>query len=251
MLAKFMFVMIIVMISLIFVINSNRSEAIDLSNDNELIYSTSLMPESIFFEEYDKLAAPESVVVVYPILTQSAYSLGGIHDYYAGYCGDCTVASIENFYDPIYSVGGNSFRILEFLGYDVVNDLMVDKDPKILRDYDTVILLHNEFVTKQEFSAIISHPNVIYLYPGSLSAEVKINYGQNSMELVRGPQYPQNNIDNGFEWSHDNSQYDTNTECTDWKFYSIDNGYMLDCYPEYEILTDEKLLQKIKELSLL
>ena len=37
-------------------------------------------------------------------------------------------------------------------------------------------MLHNEYVTRPMFDAITSHPNVIYLYPNALYAEIEVNY---------------------------------------------------------------------------
>ena len=66
--------------------------------------------------------------------------------------------------------------------------------------------------------------------------------------MVRGHNYPENNILNGFDWEYDNTHpYEYDTECLDWKFYEIENGKMLNCYPEYVIFKDKLLLKMIKE----
>jgi len=244
-----MAIMIVVMISLIWIIQSNDSNAIQTHNDQ--YFSSSIIPEARFFDQYAELSAPPNSVVVYPILTQSAYSWKGIHDFYVGYCDDCTSISIDKSYDPIYSVGGNAFRVLEFLGYDVIDDIDIDKNPKILQQYDSVILLHNEFATMNQYEAIMSHNNVIYLYPGSLRSVVSVDYDANMLTLTRGPGYPTNNVDNGFDWAFDNFEYFSDTTCNEWGFSEINNGFMLNCYPEYAILAESKILEKIKELSLL
>jgi len=238
----------IIMLSIIVILKTGSSNAIDASEDYEY-YRISQMPETRYFEKYDELSAPAKTVVVYPILTQTAYSWGGIHDFYAGYCETCTTIKIDEFYTPIFSVGSKSFRILEFLGYDVIDDIDIDKDPNILNKYNSVILLHNEFVTQNEFLAITSHPNVVYLYPGSFNSKVKINYEDNSMVLERGPSFPQSEIKNGFDWKHDNSNISDNISCNEWKFYKIDNGYMLNCTPEYLIENSDELLIELKLLS--
>jgi len=153
----------IIMLSIIVILKTGSSDAIHMSEDYEY-YRISQMPETRYFEKYEELSAPVKTVVVYPILTQTAYSWGGIHDFYSGYCETCTTVKIDEFYDPIFSVGSKSFRILEFLGYDVIDDIDIDNDPKILNKYNLVVLLHNEFVTQNEFLAITSHPNVVYLF---------------------------------------------------------------------------------------
>ncbi len=238
----------IIMLSIIVILKTGSSDAIHVSEDYDY-YRISQMPETRYFEQYEELSAPVKTVVVYPILTQTAYSWGGIHDFYSGYCKTCTAVKIEEFYDPIFSVGSKSFRILEFLGYDVIDDIDIDKDPKILNKYNSVVLLHNEFVTQNEFLAITSHPNVVYLYPGSFNSKVKINYESKSMVLERGPSFPQSDIKSGFDWKHDNSDISDNISCDSWEFYKIDNGYMLNCTPEYLIQDSDELLRELKQLG--
>lgn len=238
----------IIMLSIIVILKTGSSDAIHMSEDYEY-YRISQMPETRYFEKYEELSAPVKTVVVYPILTQTAYSWGGIHDFYSGYCETCTTVKIDEFYDPIFSVGSKSFRILEFLGYDVIDDIDIDKDPKILNKYNLVVLLHNEFVTQNEFLAITSHPNVVYLYPGSFNSKVKINYEDKSMVLEQGPSFPQSDIKSGFDWKHDNSDISDNISCDGWEFYKIDNGYMLNCTPEYLIQNSDELLRELKQLG--
>ena len=220
-----------------------------MNTSEDEFYRSSQMPETRYFEQYGELSAPKKAVVVYPILTQSAYSWGGIHDFYNGYCDTCTTTSIEDAYEPIFSSSAKSFRILEFLGYDVIDDIDIDKNPNILKKYDTVVLLHNEFATEKEFAAINSHKNVIYLYPGVFMSKVQIDYDKYSINLLRGPSYPTSDIKRGFDWKYDNSDLVENTSCENWNFYNIENGHMLNCTPEYLIQNDAELLKKIRELG--
>ena len=128
------------------------------------------------------------------------------------------------------------------------DDIDVDKDPHILQQFDTIILLHNEFVTENEFNAITSHPNVIYLYPNAFNSLVESDYSSNTITLVRGPGFPTDNITNGFDWEYDNSEFLNDWECNNWKFYQIDNGFMLNCFPE-KLLTSPNgkyLLESLK-----
>ena len=240
------FSMTLMLLSII-VITMGTSNATISAENNE--YGLSQMPETRYFEQYAQLSAPENSVVIYPILTQSAYAWGGIHDFYIGRCDVCNIAKIDEYYDPIFSVGAKSFRILEFLGYDVLDDAEIDANSDILKKYDSVILLHNEFVTENEFLAINSHPNVIHLYPGTLNSKVKINYLENSMILERGPGYPQVDIKNGFDWEYDNSDIFDDTTCENWKFNKIDNGYMLNCNPEFLIQNNDDFLIKLKLIA--
>lgn len=198
-------------------------------------YHSSKMPELDYYDDYESLRPTTKSVVIYPIFTQSAYEWGGIHDYYAGYCDSCLTTSIQEHYEKTFASSGNGYRILEFLGYEIIDDIDIDKNPNILEKYDKVILLHNEFVTRTEFDAITNHPNVIYLYPQALSSEVKSDYSNNTITLVRGPNFPEKNIINGFDWEHDNSQYFDDWSCQDWQFYRVTNGFMLNCYPETEL----------------
>ena len=203
--------------------------------DNFSAYLESKTPELDYYYYYEILKPSSKSVVIYPIFTQSAYAWNGIHDYYSGYCDSCLTVEIQDFYEKSFAASGNGFRILEFLGYDIIDDIDLDKNPDILLQYEKVILLHNEFVTRSEFDAITNHPKVIYLYPNALSSEIQADYSKNSITLVRGPDYPESGLINGFDWKFDNTPYFNDWSCSDWEFYEIDNGYMLNCYPEREL----------------
>jgi len=198
-------------------------------------YHESKMPELDYYDDYEALRSTTKAVVVYPIFTQSAYEWGGFHDFYAGYCDSCLKITIQDYYEKTFASSGNGYRILEFLGYEVIDDIDLDKNPAILEKFDIVILLHNEFVTRAEFEAITNHPKVIYLYPHALSSEVKTNYSENTISLIRGPGFPDDDIINGFDWEFDNTEYFSDWSCMNWQFYEITNGYMLNCYPETEL----------------
>jgi len=198
-------------------------------------YHESKMPELDYYDDYEALHSTTKTVVVYPIFTQSAYEWGGFHDFYAGYCDYCLKTTIQDYYEKTFASSGNGYRILEFLGYEIIDDIDLDKNPAILEKFDKVILLHNEFVTRAEFEAITNHPKVIYLYPNALSSEVKTDYSENTISLIRGPGFPDDDIINGFDWEFDNTEYFNDWSCIDWQFYEITNGYMLNCYPETEL----------------
>ncbi|GBH34725.1 MAG: hypothetical protein K5798_05630 [Nitrosopumilus sp.] len=245
---KIMICSILIMLSVIIILKTGSSEALNTSNDFDE-YRISQMPETRFFDQYDELSAPEKTAVVYPILTQTAYAWGGIHDFYLGRCDTCSEIKIEEYYDPIFSVGAKSFRILEFLGYSVIDDIDIDKNPEILDNFNSIVLLHNEFVTENEFLAITSHPNVIFMYPGALNSKVKINYDKETMILQRGPSFPDPDTVNGFDWKYDNSNISNNTICEEWEFYKIENGHMLNCTPEDIIQNNDKILKELKRLA--
>ena len=77
-------------------------------------------------------------------------------------------------------------QALSLLGYSSITDIEIDKDPSILQQFDKVIMLHNEYVTRAMFDAITSHPNVIYLYPNALYAEIEVDYIDETITLIRG-----------------------------------------------------------------
>lgn len=188
----------------------------------------------------------QKVVFVYPIFTQAAYDKNGFYDYYTKKCdASCLTVPIPNKIDGTYSSGIEATFVLTLLNYSSINDIDIDKNPDILKKYDKVIVLHNEYVTKKEFDAITRHPDVIFLYPNSLYAEVKTDYDKNTITLVRGHDYPDDDFKNGFNWKYDNSKQEYNIECKDWNFYKKENYTFLNCYPEYQLLYDEELLSEL------
>ncbi len=102
-------------------------------------------------------------------------------------------------------------------------------------------------MTQKEFDAITSHPHVIYLYPNSLYVKITVNYDQNTITLIRGHNYPESKIRNGFDWKFDNSPLEYDTLCDKWNFNEIKNGIMLNCYPESHLSDNILLLKMIKE----
>ncbi len=186
--------------------------------------------------------------MIIPIFTANAYKEPGFYNYYEKTCDEkCLTVPILN-RSSGYTSSDNAVKILKFLQYEMITDIDVDKNPNILKQYDKVIMLHNEYVTKSEFYAVISHPNVIYLYPNVLYAEVESNYEKNTITLKKGHNYPEINILNGFDWEYDNTPMEYDNQCEDWEFYPIHNGWMLNCYPEDSLLmNDKEFLMKIKE----
>jgi len=236
---------------LAFVVTLTEANSVEykktIPQDEFSTYHGSKLPELDYYDDYEALRSDSNTVVIYPIFTQSAYDWGGIHFFLKGTCETCHTSKIQDYYEKSYTSSSNAFRILEFLGYDTIDDMDLDKNPDILKQYDKVILLHNEFVTQAEYEAIISHPNVVYLYPNALNSEIKADYSSNTISLVRGPGYPQAEISNGFDWEFDNSEYFDDWDCMDWKFYEIDNGQMLNCYPETHLpLYGNEIFRTIK-----
>ena len=200
-------------------------------------------------EVYNKirLSQKQDAVFLVPIFTSTAYWEPGFYTYYRGECDtSCLTKKIELDKQFGFSASANAIKILDLLEYTYLTDIDVDRNPSILQKYEKIIVLHNEYVTKAEFDAITKHPKVIYLYPNTLYAEIKTDYQNNTITLIRGHNYPQPEIRNGFDWKFDNSKFEYNTNCKNWEFYEIENGIMLNCYPEHQISADKKLLEFIK-----
>ena len=213
--------------------------------------STTLALNPNKMDQYNEVALwndPQNVVVVYPYFTFIAYQPGGFYTYYAGNCDDCTTTK---FAQPLsqYTSSGKGHQALTLLGYHSITDIEIDKNPNILQQFDKVIMLHNEYVTRPMFDAITSHPNVIYLYPNALYAEIEVNYIDKTMTLIRGHNYPEQEISNGFDWSFDNTHpYEYDNTCLEMEFYKTEDGWMTNCYPENLFLANTEQLFNILKL---
>jgi len=206
-------------------------------------------------DQYNEVALwndPQNAVVVYPYFTYAAYQPHGFYDYFKGNCDDCTTTK---FVQPKsqYTSSGKAHQALTLLGYSSITDIEIDKNPSILQQFDKVIILHNEYVTRAMFDAITSHPNVIYLYPNALYAEIEVNYIDETITLIRGHNYPEPEIINGFDWPFDNTHpYEYDNFCYDMEFYKTAAGWMTNCYPENLFLVNTEqlfnILQLIKDL---
>ena len=195
---------------------------------------------------------PQKTVVVYPYFTYAAYNEPGFYTYYSGECDDCTTIKFTQ-PSPIFTSSGMAHQALTLLGYSSITDVEIDRNPSILQQFDKVIMLHSEYVTRAMFDAITSHPNVVYLYPNALYAEIEVNYMDETITLIRGHHYPEPEIQNGFDWEFDNTHpYEFDVDCLDMEFYQIKNGWMTNCYPENVFLQNTesifRLLKLIKDL---
>lgn len=220
-----------------------------LNSDNSINYSE-ISPEPKYTELYHKIGlynSSKKIVFVYPIFTQTAYEKNGFYDYYSGNCdSSCLTAKIMYDEHGRYTSSIRAAAILTLLNYSYITDVDIDKNPDILKRYDRVIMLHNEYVTKREFNAVTQHPDVIYLFANALYAEVKADYNSNTITLVRGHGYSDASTKNGFDWKFDNTPDEYDNLCNNWNFTKIDNGKMLDCYPSFRLFYDEKLLESLK-----
>lgn len=193
---------------------------------------------------------PRDIVFIYPSFTQAAYGKNGFYDFYNNKCDTrCLTVKIPTAINGVQASSIAGAWALKLLNYPYLTDEDVDKNPDILKQYKRVIVLHNEYVTKKEFDAITSHPDVVFLYPNALYAEVKADYASNTITLVHGHSYPDSTIRNGFDWKHDNSKYEYDVECKNWYFYKTENYTMMNCYPEYKILSSEQLLRSLQNVA--
>ena len=219
--------------------------------DQQIVWGTPVLAlNSNMMEYYNEFALwndPQNAVVVFPTFTASAYAERGFYDYYRGECESCTTTAISEKLN--YNSSLNGYQLLTLLGYPSITDVNIDKNPSILKKYDKIIMLHNEYVTRAMFDAITSHPNVIYLYPNALYAEIEVDYDNNTITLIRGHNYPEKEIANGFDWEFDNTHpYEYDNNCSQMEFYKIDNGWMTNCYPEQILAVSPLVFQMIKNL---
>jgi len=195
---------------------------------------------------------PQKTVVVYPYFTSVAYTEPGFYTYFRGECDDCTTTKFAQ-PTPVYTSSAMGHQALTLLGYTSITDVEIDKNPSILQQFDKVIMLHNEYVTRTMFDAVTNHPNVLYLYPNALYAEIEVNYIDETITLIRGHNYPELEITNGFDWEFDNTHpYEFDSMCQSMDIYKIKNGWMTTCYPENVFLKNSQqlfdLLKLIKDL---
>ena len=233
-------------------------------NDFEMIDGTKIWRNSFYELDknnltiYDDLMNNKKSAVILPLFTAAAYSEPGFYTYYRGECDqefhgilfrddDCLTIQLKDEYSAGFTGSGAGTQILNLLGYELITDIQVHQNPTLLLQYEKIILLHNEYVTSVEFDAIISHPNVIYLYPNALYAEIDFDEELWQISLVRGHNYPEITIRNGFDWKFDNSLEEYDVTCENMKFTKIDNGWMLNCYPENILHKSKELLKQIND----
>jgi hypothetical protein len=135
----------------------------------------------------DILKPDDNSAVIYPIFTSAAYREPGFYTYFAAACDESCITNLSfNYAGGTYNSSIHTAQILHAVGYDLITDIDVDKNPEILNNYEKIILLHNEYVTKKMFDAIVNHPNIIFLFPNALYAEIDVNYDDTTMSLIRG-----------------------------------------------------------------
>lgn len=193
-----------------------------------------------------------NVIILKPDITQAAYGKNGFYWYYEGKCGiECLTIPYQK--GDIQRWGAYNIKTLYFLeqyNWPTLSDYdlhhILSSEPDYLLQYDTVILLHNEYVTTEIYESVTGHPNVIYLMPNALYAQVEIK--DDTISLVRGHNYPYHEIRNGFGWKHDNSAEEYDLECKAWEFRAVSNGYQLNCYPERDFIEKPEIMSEMIRL---
>lgn len=202
----------------------------------------------VFWPHQSKLLRHD-VAVIKPSFTIAAYQPRGFYDYYRKQCDEeCLTVSLhpKEITDSMsYAGSSNALEVVRSNDTaDVLTDEQVNNNPSILANYQKVVVLHNEYVTQAEFDAITSHPNVLYLYPNSLYALVSYNAQNQTITLEEGHGF--NGVNNAFAWAPSMStKNEYNTGCRNWRLEDVENGVMLDCYPEIRILHDEDMVAEI------
>ena len=186
-----------------------------------------------------------NAIVVYPIFTQNAYKDNGFYPPKGEtkYPYNLSTNLIPKI-NASYTEGLNGYKYLKQLNYDFITDIDIDKNPSILKNYDKVILLHNEYVTQAEFDALKNHPHVIYLYPNSMYGKISVDYNTMKITLVQGHGYK--NMTNGFGYVT-SSKYEYDLRCDNYKWESRPNGIQPTCWPEFVVQADRTMLEAIKE----
>ena len=237
----------------LFEVSAYESEKVRIMADGMVIfdhmYFEFKQQNANLYNEIGLLNQSQNAVVVAPIFTITAYAPKGFYDYYEGFCDSSCINSVPIRYDlpPVFTSSANTIKVLTMLGYPFLTDIEVDRYPDILDNFDKVILLHNEYVTSTEFDAITQHPKVVYLHPNALYAEIEVDYEGDTITLIKGHDYPKPQIKNGFEWELDNSELEYDIDCINWEFSKVNNGIMLNCYPEGIIYRNVTLLKMIKD----
>lgn len=207
----------------------------DLENKG-IVSSQSLQPYII--------TEKTKVVVIEPIFTGTAYNDGGFYDYWKEKCDESCLNIPICFdcllnLDAIFGKNEKALIIFEYLNYPIITDYDFAINPEIINEYDTVIMLHNEYVTREMYDSITQHPKVMYLYPNALYNEVFLD-GKNIYLKDTAHNY------NHFGWEFENTDpYEFDRDCKDWKFREIPQGVQLLCYPEKAILKDLSLIKYI------
>ena len=221
-------------------------------------------------EELDKYYMKnDQILVITPLLTANAYRDNGFYWYYNGTC-DTKCLTIDIDRDTPWHFPGTERAVTRFeaLGANMVTDFDLINNTKLLSLYHTIVVLHSEYVTQDIYDALQKHTNVFYMYPNALYAKVDVyrnpdrqsitdpttglvKYhpitGVARMTLVKGHNYPYEDVKNGFNWKYDNSAEEYKM-CDKYEWRNITNGYQMTCWPQRILIDDHSIFGIIKGL---
>lgn len=179
-----------------------------------------------------------SAILIKPTFTISAYQPNSWYD-------NKTKSVITYYNEPFtnrmeYGGAYNAFESLKDR-VDTVNDRYVSEHPEILNRYNTVILLHNEYMTRQEYNAIMNHTNVFYVFPNAGYRFVTYDINTNQITLLN---YTGNKYASSVWTSYESNptsqpkQVSEFNQCIlpfSYTKVNYPNGIGYNCYPEFQI----------------
>jgi hypothetical protein len=228
-------------------LSTSFSNATTILGFRRKIFLIFIMP-SVLYSVYILCNAPgthfvvpllhnDRILVVKATFTSSAYQRGSWYDKGVDSVKTVPVITDESQYTRRMKNGGAWFAfnaLSRFVDYS--DDIEVSKNPSILERYDKVIMLHNEYVTEQEYNAVMAHPNVFYAFPNAMYRLVKYDGTQNTITLVgeTGNQYSRATWESADEYDR----------CYVGGYSVIDypNGRGLSCYPAYQSIWNPFLI---------
>lgn len=176
------------------------------------------------------------VLLVYPVFTEQAYQENGWYDN-----TEHTTVYINNELDDRMRYGAGKHLLSYFYNeFDTVSDIAVTTNPELLQSYQTIVLLHNEYVTVEEYNAIMNHSNVIYLFPNSLYRYVE--YNDKQITLLNQTGNPM-----GYSNTKYTNEFD---DCITYEIVEYQNGKGLSCYPKwFELMFNPFLREDIRRMT--
>ena len=224
-----------------------------------------LLPKNTQLYAELELNIDQRVGVIFPTFTSAAYTEPCFWSYYVEIKDEsCLTVKLKpidlnnpgpssNNYQHypgwFFNTSNMAVQTFSLLGYNMISEIDIHDNPEYLNTYDKIIVLHNQFVTKPMFDAITTHNKVVYLYPNSLYAEISYNSQDETITLLHKHNYPAPKINNDFDWIYDNTDvvYQDCLDVENIKFERINNGIMLNCYPENIIHASPELLKLIRD----
>lgn len=178
-----------------------------------------VIPFVLAFTDYPR-ANNHDTLLIYPTFTEQAYQKNGWYDN-----PEIKTVSLSTPLDDRMKYGAGQHVYYQIhTEMDITNDIVVSRNPDMLKSYDTVVLLHNEYITVSEYNAIMNHSNVIYIFPNSLYRYVEFD-DNDTMTLIN---------ETGNPMSLSKTQYtDEFSNCLGHSRVEYSNGKGLSCYPRW------------------